>query len=119
MRCLLICAAITELVLRSNCTPVNQQIDTNMNTKTRPEPACASQPDSKLLTDLIIDAHHGQDGLDRYADAIQTLAREEAHSASGKSFPEWALGEFDLPPTLTEALLRYRPDDESDQGSLA
>ncbi len=90
-----------------------------MNTQTRRQSACASQPDSKLLPDLINDAHHAQAGFDLFADTLRTLAREEVHSASAKSFPQWALGEFDLPPALTEALLRYLPGDESDQASLA
>ena len=86
-----------------------------MHTPTSPQLDRSAQLNSPtLLSGLIIEAHHAQAGLARFADALQTLAREDAHLASGKSFPQWALGEFDLPPALTQELLRFRPDDAVD-----
>ena len=94
---------------------------TNMNNRTPgPRADCPPHSDSTPLhSELILDTHHAQAGLDRFADTLRTLAREQVHSASGKSFPQWVLGEFDIPPALTEVLLQYRPEDESDQGALA
>lgn len=88
-----------------------------MNTPNLLELDRPPQPDStRLLNDLINDAQHAQDGFDRFAAALQALAREEAHLASGKAFQHWALAEFDLPPALTEALLSHGADSGQNGG---
>ncbi len=85
-----------------------------MKSPARPELDRPPQPDSMLqLTELIINAHHAQPGMVRFADALQTLQREGVHIISGKSFADYVSEEFCLPPILVAALLELNPHDDN------